>query len=88
MNMSYCRYENTAKALSDCCGAMDELGNPCADTDHGEEDDGRTVLDDLNSYERDGLLTILRLSADILEKADPALLREAGVRLERLAAYT
>ena len=41
-NMSYCRFENTARDLRDCLQAIE----------NGE-------LDDLSSYERDGLEQLL-----------------------------
>ena len=41
-NMSYCRFENTARDLRDCLQALE----------NGE-------LDDLSSYEKDGLQQIL-----------------------------
>ena len=41
-NMSYCRFENTARDLRDCLQAIE----------NGE-------LDDLSSYERDGLEELL-----------------------------
>ena len=41
-NMSYCRFENTARDLRDCVQAIE----------NGE-------LDDLSSYERDGLEELL-----------------------------
>ena len=47
-NMSYCRFENTARDLRDCLQAIE----------NGE-------LDDLSSYERDGLEELLDLCEEM-----------------------
>ena len=48
-NMSYCRFENTARDLRDCVQAIE----------NGEH------ADDLSSYERDGLEQLLSDSEEI-----------------------
>jgi len=53
-NMSYCRYENTARDLQDC---VDALYNSDCD-------------EDLDQYERRGLETILELARDIIDMED------------------
>ena len=52
-NMSYCRFENTARDLRDCLNAIN----------NGE-------VEDLSSYEIDGLKSILRMSKDIADMED------------------
>tara|TARA_R110002167_G_scaffold70465_2_gene198777 strand:- start:480 stop:692 length:213 start_codon:yes stop_codon:yes gene_type:complete len=52
-NMSYCRFENTARDLRDCLNAI-----------HNGE------IEDLSSYEIDGLISILRMSKDIASMED------------------
>jgi hypothetical protein len=49
-NMSYCRFENTARDLRDCLQAIE----------NGE-------LDDLSSYEKDGLESLLDYCEAILD---------------------
>jgi len=53
-NMSYCRYENTAKALQDVVDAIYE-----SDCDES-----------LSNYELDGLLTIRDLASEIVGMED------------------
>ena len=48
-NMSYCRFENTARDLRDCVQAIE----------NGE-------LDDLSSYEKDGLEDLLSLCEELI----------------------
>lgn len=52
-NMSYCRFENTARDLRDC---LDTIRN-------GE-------IDELNSYELDGLIKIQEMSQDIVDEKE------------------
>ncbi|WP_449471674.1 hypothetical protein [Sphingobium chungangianum] len=69
-NMQYCRWENTSKDMQDCVNAM--------------EDDVE-VFDDLNRYEREGMIDCLRNAYLMLEGATPELLHKAGVDLSNLA---
>ena len=50
-NMSYCRFENTSNDLMDCMEALEEL-----DVEQVSE---------MSSYEREGLLELVRLSNEI-----------------------
>ena len=50
-NMSYCRFENTSNDLIDCMEALEEL-------------DAEQVYE-MSSYEREGLLELVRLSNEI-----------------------
>ena len=50
-NMSYCRFENTSNDLMDCMEALEEL-----DVEQVSE---------MSSYEREGLLELIRLSNEI-----------------------
>tara|TARA_Y100000361_G_C10982214_1_gene249686 strand:- start:224 stop:442 length:219 start_codon:yes stop_codon:yes gene_type:complete len=49
--MSYCRFENTSNDLMDCMEALEEL-----DVEQVSE---------MSSYEREGLLELIRLSNEI-----------------------
>ena len=50
-NMSYCRFENTSNDLMDCMEALEGL-------------DSEQVYE-MSTYEREGLLELVRLSNDI-----------------------
>ena len=50
-NMSYCRFENTSNDLMDCMEALEGL-----DVEQVSE---------MSSYEREGLLDLVRLSSEI-----------------------
>jgi len=52
-NMSYCRFENTARDLRDCVNAIN----------NGE-------IEDLSSYEIDGLKKILQMAKGLAESED------------------
>ncbi len=52
-NMSYCRFENTARDLRDCVNAIN----------NGE-------VEDLSSYEIDGLKKILQMAKGLAESED------------------
>tara|TARA_R110000765_G_C18550942_1_gene562276 strand:+ start:333 stop:536 length:204 start_codon:yes stop_codon:yes gene_type:complete len=52
-NMSYCRFENTARDLNDCLYAI-----------HNGE------VEDLSSYEINGLKSILEIAKEIVEMED------------------
>ena len=52
-NMSYCRFENTAKALQDCVYAIQE-----------------NEVNDLSTYEVNGLAEIQLLAMDIISMQD------------------
>lgn len=61
MNMSYCRFENTAGDLEDCLDAMRELLN-----NDGKDEHGQT----LSSYELRGMERIIEAAQEIVEIAD------------------
>ena len=50
-NMSYCRFENTSNDLIDCMEALEDL--------NAEQ------VSEMSSYEREGLLELVRLSNEI-----------------------
>ncbi len=52
-NMSYCRFENTAKALRDCVNAIQD-----------------NEVNDLSTYEVDGLAELQLLAMDIVAMQD------------------
>ena len=74
VNMNYCKFENTSMALRECMeeirfrlenpGSVD-LGvyNPNGYDDECREDD------EMSSYEKDGLRSILQMALDIVEDA-------------------
>ena len=56
-NLSYCRFENTARDLQDCVDALNTLSH-----------DGRNEYgEQLSPYELQGLTTILDLSYNLVE---------------------
>tara|TARA_B100000497_G_scaffold74299_1_gene83263 strand:- start:1916 stop:2128 length:213 start_codon:yes stop_codon:yes gene_type:complete len=52
-NMSYCRFENTARALKDCINAIQD-----------------NEVNDLSTYEVDGLAELQLLAMDIVAMQD------------------
>jgi len=52
-NMSYCRFENTARDLTDCVYALEDRN-----------------VEDLSSYEVNGLRDLLSLAKDIVNMED------------------
>ena len=57
-NMSYCRFENTAKDLGDCIGAIHDWEEDCKD---------------LSSYEISALEDLLEQAREIIELEDDIL---------------
>ena len=57
-NMSYCRFENTARDLGDCVEAL--LNKEAEELSHYE----------LNEYEKSGLADILKLAEYIVDMED------------------
>jgi len=55
-NMSYCRFENTSKALADCVGEM------------SEHDTATELMSDISEYEKDGYARMKRLCKEFLEE--------------------
>lgn len=70
-NMSYCRWENTARDMGDC-------------VDHQYEFQNDDPQDRPSEHELYGYRSALRYAVQMLEQANPEELEEAGVTKEQL----
>ncbi len=73
INMHYCRKANTAAAMRECV----------ADIENGDVETMRQFAD-LHRDEQEGLLSMVRSAAELLEFLPVGVLAKAGVNLERL----
>ena len=71
-NMSYCRWHNTSRDMSDCVNSIEDM-------EYGE--DG---FDDMADYEQSGVLNCARSAVKMLEQLPLEILAAAGIDLSNL----
>ena len=75
MNMSYCRWQNTAQDMADCVESIEDLM---------EGDDSDNSFQSMSSHEQSGVLSCARQAVEMLANLPPEILAAAGVDLSIL----
>lgn len=71
-NMSYCRWHNTSRDMSDCVDSIEDM-------EYGE-----TTFEDMADYEQSGVLSCARNAVKMLEQLPLEILAAAGIDLSNL----
>lgn len=71
-NMSYCRWHNTSRDMSDCVNSIEDM-------EYGDH-----PFDEMADYEQSGVLNCARIAVKMLEQLPLEILAAAGVDLSNL----
>ena len=75
-NMSYCRWHNTSRDMSDCVNSIEDM-------EYGEN-----TFDEMADYEQSGVLSCARVAVQMLEQLPLEILAAAGVDLTNLPSQS
>ena len=75
-NMSYCRWHNTSRDMSDCVDSIEDM-------EYGE-----TTFEDMADYEQSGVLSCARNAVKMLEQLPLEILAAAGIDLSNLPSQS
>ena len=75
-NMSYCRWHNTSRDMSDCVNSIEDM-------EYGEN-----TFEDMADYEQSGVLNAARIAVQMLEQLPLEILAAAGIDLSNLPSQS